>query len=120
MEPRTNGAPPRSTRTYLPGRLHPDLRVPFRLITLSPTHSFNGKLEDNESVRVYDCSGPWGDESFHGDVKHGLPPLRRDWILRRGDVEKVPGRAAGTVRAKPGGVVTQMRYARQGVITPEM
>ena len=76
MNPRTNGVPLRSTRTYLPGRLHPDLRVPFRLITLSPTHSFNGKLENNEPVRVYDCSGPWGDPDFSGTVAEGLPAMR--------------------------------------------
>ena len=86
-------------------------------------------METNEPVRVYDCSGPWGDESFHGDAEHGLPPLRRDWVLRRGDVEEVPDAAAAAgapaararpLRAKPGRVVTQLRYARQGIITPEM
>ncbi|MGA2556749.1 MAG: phosphomethylpyrimidine synthase ThiC [Verrucomicrobiota bacterium] len=119
-EQKQNGAPTRSKKIHLPGRLFPDLRVPFRLITLNPTRSFDGKMENNESVRVYDCSGPWGDETFHGEVEHGLPPLRRDWVLRRGDVEEVPGRAAGPLRAKAGRVVTQMHYARQGVITPEM
>jgi phosphomethylpyrimidine synthase len=125
-----NGSPPRSTKIYLPGRLHPGLRVPFRQITLSPTQSFNGKLEPNEPVRVYDCSGLWGDPSFHGDVQHGLPQLRRDWVLRRGDVEEVPSPSAGRratpalehrpLRARPGQVVTQLRYARQGIVTPEM
>jgi phosphomethylpyrimidine synthase len=125
-----NGSPPRSRKIYLPGRLHPDLRVPFRQITLSPTQSFDGKLEANEPVRVYDCSGPWGDETFHGDAEHGLPPLRRDWVLRRGDVEEVPKPSANRrtapaqqprpLRARPGRVVTQLSYARQGVITPEM
>ena len=120
MEPRSNGAPPRSRKIHVPGRLHPDLRVPFREITLHPTQSFDGKMETNESVRVYDCSGPWGDESFHGDSERGLPPLRRDWVLRRGDVEEIPGPVPRPLRAKPGRVVTQLHYARQGVITPEM
>jgi phosphomethylpyrimidine synthase len=125
-----NGSPLRSRKIYLPGRLHPNLRVPFREITLSPTQSPGGKTEANEPVRVYDCSGPWGDASFHGDAKRGLPLLRRDWILRRGDVEEVPnppanGQAAPAQRQRPlralsGRVVTQMQYARQGIITPEM
>ena len=115
-----NGSPPHSRKIHLPGRIHPDLRVPFREITLNPTKSFDGKIEANESVRVYDCSGPWGDESFHGDAEHGLPPLRRDWILRRGEVEERAGRAPRPLRAKPGRVVTQLHYARQGIITPEM
>ena len=120
MEYQANGAPPRSKKIYLPGRLHPGLRVPFREITLGPTKAFDGKMEGNEPVRVYDCSGPWGDETFHGDVEHGLPALRRDWVLRRGDVEEVAGRAARALRARPGRVVTQMHYAREGIITPEM
>jgi phosphomethylpyrimidine synthase len=128
-----NGSPLRSKKIYLPGRLHPDLRVPFRQVTLSPTQSFDGRTGANEPVRVYDCSGPWGDESFHGDAEHGLPPLRRDWVLRRGDVEEVPKPSLTVgdrriapalqlppLRARPGRVVTQLSYARQGIITPEM
>src|SRR5206468_5381695 len=83
-----------------------------------------------------DCSGPWGDRSFEGDVTQGLPPLRSPWILSRGDVEEAvprsgaralkagarnPASAARTpLRAKPGRIVTQLQYARQGIITPEM
>ena len=115
-----NGSPPRSRKIHLPGKIHPDLRVPFREIPLNPTKSFDGKIQANESVRVYDCSGPWGDESFHGDAARGLPPLRREWILRHGDVEEAAGRAARPLRAKPGRVATQLHYARQGIITPEM
>jgi len=102
----------------VPGRLHPELRVPFRQITLSPTKSFDGRLEPNETVRVYDCSGPWGDPAFHGNAEEGLPAVRRDWILRRGDVAENPG--GRSLRAKPGRVVSQLDYARQGVVTPEM
>jgi phosphomethylpyrimidine synthase len=116
FEPHSSDALPKSKKIYLPGKQHPDLRVPFREISLSPTKSRDGKSESNEAVRVYDCSGPWGDESFTGTVKESLPALRREWILRRGDVET----AGKALRAKPGKVVTQLHYARQGVITPEM
>ena len=76
---------PNSRRVYVTGESHPDVRVPFREISLSPTKNFDGKLEPNEPVRVYDTSGPWGDTDFRGDVEQGLPALRREWILSRGD-----------------------------------
>jgi phosphomethylpyrimidine synthase len=109
FEPQSGDTLPNSSRIYISGRIHSDLKVPFREISLRPTKSFSGQLEINEPVRVYDCSGPWGDPSFHGDVEQGLPPLRRDWILRRGDVEEYegrkmtpPGNACSTKeRAKP-------------------
>ena len=113
-----NGALPRSQKVFVPGRLHPELRVPFRQITLTPTKSSDGRIESNETVRVYDCSGPWGDPAFHGNAERGLPALRRDWILRRGDVQENAG--GRSLRAKPGRVVSQLHYARQDVITPEM
>src|SRR5436190_15570058 len=83
---------PNSRKVYVSGRLHEDVRVPFREITLAPTKSMNGDLEANDPVRVYDTSGPWGDPDFHGDVTQGLPPLRAKWIRSRGDVESVAGR----------------------------
>ena len=83
---------PASTRVYVQGELFPQIRVPMREISLSDTKSFNGRIEKNESVRVYDCSGPWGDPDFKGTSEEGLPPLRRDWILARGDVEAYDGR----------------------------
>ncbi len=89
LEPRSGEPLPNSTRAYVPGKRHPYLRVPFREIALSPTKSFNGTVEANEPVRVYDCSGPWGDPAFRGSVEQGLPALRRDWIIARGDVEEV-------------------------------
>ena len=92
FEPQSGDTLPNSSRIYISGRIHSDLKVPFREIRLKPTKSLGGQLEINEPVRVYDCSGPWGDPSFHGDVEQGLPPLRRDWILRRGDVEEYEGR----------------------------
>src|SRR5438477_1979307 len=83
---------PNSRRTYVAGVLHPDLRVPFREISLAPTKTMSGEIEVNEPVRVYDTSGPWGDPSVTLDPVKGLPPLRRDWILKRGDVEEIHGR----------------------------
>src|SRR5947199_6069740 len=83
---------PNSRRVYFSGKIHPDIRVAFREISLAPTKSINGEIEVNEPVRVYDTSGPWGDPDFHGDVTQGLPPLRRDWILKRGDVDEIEGR----------------------------
>src|SRR5216110_1081119 len=83
---------PNSRKVYVPGKLHADLRVPFREISLAPTKSMNGEIEANEPVRVYDTSGPWGDPDFHGDVAQGLPPLRAKWIRDRGGVEEYEGR----------------------------
>ena len=156
FEPHSSEQLPNAKRVYVQGQLHPDIRVPMREIELTPTKSYNGQIEVNEPVRVYDTSGPWGDPDFHGDVEHGLPPLRHDWILNRGDVEEHPGREVQpiddgylsekhrgidrakrqdetslrleglamprrkTLRAKPGKVVTQLEYARRGIITPEM
>jgi phosphomethylpyrimidine synthase len=126
LEPDSSEQLPKSRRVYVAGKIHPDIRVPMREIELTSTKSFNGKLEANEPVRVYDCSGPWGDPGFKGTVKKGLPALRAKWILKRGDVEgsKVQGPKSkgsqGPLRAKKGKVVTQLAYARAGIITPEM
>jgi phosphomethylpyrimidine synthase len=140
---------PGSKRVYVAGQIHPDVRVPMREIELRPTKSYTGAIEQNEPVRVYDCSGPWGDPEFKGTVEAGLPALRRDWILKRGDVEKYKGRPVKPIddgyltearhqdetsfhldktalpkrkilRAKSDKVVTQLAYARAGIITPEM
>jgi len=128
-------------RVYVSGS-RPDVKVPFREIELQPTRQPDGKLLENEPVRVYDTSGPWGDLDFHGDVRRGLPALRDAWIHERGDTETYVGRsvrpednghsgANGAVREQfPGiskkprraklGSVSQLNYARKGVITPEM
>src|SRR5260370_20371761 len=90
FEPHSSEQLPNSDRAYVRGTIHPDVRVPFREIKLSPTKSYTGRVEVNEPVRVYDTSGPWGDETFQGEVEQGLPPLRREWILARGDVEESP------------------------------
>ncbi len=154
---------PASNRVYVEGTIHPSVRVPMREITLQDTKAYNGRIEKNAPVRVYDCSGPWGDPEFKGTSDQGLPPFRRDWILARGDVEAYDGRAVQPqdngyltekhaefaskserankfiefpgltaerrqpLRSRSVGVsptsvtpVTQLHYARQGIITPEM
>src|ERR1700685_1161015 len=123
FEPQSSDALPDSKKVYVPGRLHPNLRVPLREISLRPTRSHNGQSASNAPMRVYDCSGPWGDSAFLGTVQEGLPALRRDWIVRRGDVEESDGRAATPpknghshfstaerlpLRAKAGKIVTQL------------
>ena len=145
---------PNSKRVYVSGSRHKDMCVPFREIALHPTQSFNGEMETNEPLRVYDTSGPWGDESQSCDSQQGLLPLRADWIQARGDIEEYegreiqpqdngyltrghaqyasrsekqkgrleyfPGLKRKPFRAKAGGCVTQMHYARRGIVTPEM
>src|SRR6516164_1122136 len=156
FEPSSSEQLPNSKRVYVAGQIHADVRVPMREIELTPTKSFDGQIEVNEPVRVYDCSGPWGDPKFVGKVEEGLPALRRNWILKRCDVEEYEGRPVQpiddgylseqhrglsrarrqdettfrlegltaprrkTLRAKLGKVVTQLAYARAGIITPEM
>jgi phosphomethylpyrimidine synthase len=115
-----SGAIPKSRKIYVAGKLHKDIRVPMREIVLSPTVSRTGRIEINEPVRVYDTSGP-----DHDDLKAGLPKLRRPWILARSDVEGCTSSfilhpSSFPIRAKPGRIVTQLHYARQNVITPEM
>ena len=130
-----------SRRVYLKGS-RPDLQIPFREIELQPTRLPDGKLQGNDPVRVYDTSGPWGDPTFHGDVRQGLPAIRSVWIEERKDTENYLGRAVlpvdnghrngnGVVtdqfpgakrtplRAKKGSV-SQLNYAKKGMITPEM
>lgn len=129
-----------------------NLRVPFREIALTQSKAMDGTIEENAPVRVYDTSGPWTDPTQKNDVRDGLPALRRDWIVARGDVEEYEGReilpqdngylTAGAegiartkdsgrleefpglkrapLRARSGFVVTQMHYARKGIVTPEM
>src|SRR5438128_2311734 len=80
---------PNSRKVFVSGKIHPDIRVPFREINLAPTKAMSGEIEVNEPVRVYDTSGPWGDPSVTLDPVQGLPPLRAKWIRDRGDVETV-------------------------------
>jgi len=92
LEPSSLDQLPASTRVYVQGELFPDLRVPMREIALTPTKSMSGESEPNDPVRVYDCSGPWGDPNFTGTSDEGLPALRADWIAKRQDVEPYDGR----------------------------
>ncbi len=120
-------------KVYVAGKLHPGIRVPFREIQLSPTLNHPGQPEENGSIRVYDTSGPWGDGQLKLEISQGLNGLRKDWIAARKDVEfgeAKPPQAPETMpaiwanrwplRAKPGSKITQMAYARRGIITPEM
>jgi phosphomethylpyrimidine synthase len=125
---------PSSRKVYKSGRLHPDLQVPMREITLHPAAA-------EAPHTVYDSSGPYTDASVTIDIEGGLPRPRAAWISARGDVEAYPGRkvqpldngltAGGKaapefpqrrapLRASAGRAVTQLAYARAGIITPEM
>ncbi|HEX5761383.1 MAG TPA: phosphomethylpyrimidine synthase ThiC [Thermoanaerobaculia bacterium] len=131
---------PASRKIYIEGTM-PGVRVPMREIRQQPTRGADGGLAENPPVAVYDTSGPYTDPEAEVDVRRGLPPLRRAWVLGRGDVEELPAvssehgrrRAADArlaalrfgpvrrpLRARPGANVTQMHYARRGEITPEM
>ncbi|MDF3982593.1 phosphomethylpyrimidine synthase ThiC [Luteibacter sp. PPL554] len=118
----------------------PDLRVPMREIRQADTPTLFGG-EANPPIVVYDTSGPYTDPSHAVDLARGLPPLRAGWIHERGDVESLPGLSSAfgrsraddvrldairfahprtPLRARPGANVTQMHYARRGIVTPEM
>ncbi len=137
---------PASKKIFRPGKLHPDIRVAMREISLSPTkvHGIGaekGDSRENAPVVVYDTSGPFTDPAIAIDVRQGLPALRAEWIRKRGDVEEMQGPSSGygkerladtdldairfpsprkPLRAKGNAAVTQFEYARQGIITPEM
>lgn len=109
---------PGSRRIYVPGKLHPEVRVAMREVALEDSLFPDGSTESNAPVRLYDCSGPWGDEEFRGDVERGLPPMRASWIEQRGDVTRGEN---GALRARDlAQPPTQRAYALRGIITPEM
>ena len=132
---------PASRKIYVDGA-RPGVRVPMREISLTPTKAMNGSAPIvNMPVAVYDTSGPHTDPSVTVDVRTGLAPLRRPWVLDRQDVEELPEvtsaygriRAADPklaelrfqhlrkpLRARSGMNVTQLHYARNGIATPEM
>ncbi|MBH0201391.1 MAG: phosphomethylpyrimidine synthase ThiC [Nitrospira sp.] len=131
---------PASQKIYVHG-VQPGVHVPMREISLSQTKGANGASSGNTPVIVYDTSGPYTDPSVTVDVRQGLAPLRRPWVLNRQDVEELPevssayGRMRATdpkladlrfqhirrpLRAKAGLNVTQLHYARKGIVTPEM
>ena len=140
----TRGPLPGSRKAWVRGQLHPEVRVPMREISLSPTREGMGdtvKLVPNPPVVVYDTSGPYTDPDAHIDVRKGLPAIRESFIRGRNDVEelsrisslygqrRLDDRALDDLRfhglrkplrAKPGSNVSQMHYARRGMITPEM
>ena len=131
---------PNSRKIYDEGS-RPDIRVPMREISQADTPASFG-AEKNPPIFVYDCSGPYSDPQAKIDIRSGLPALRQQWIEERGDTEVLPGlssefgrqRAADKSldelrfpglhrkprRAKAGANVSQMHYARRGIITPEM
>jgi phosphomethylpyrimidine synthase len=130
---------PSSRKIYVEGS-RPDIRVPMREIAQSDTPASFG-AEKNPAIYVYDTSGPYTDPAVRIDVRAGLPPLRASWIEERGDTEVLDGPSSAygrerltdpqlaemrfdlkrkPRRAKTGLAVTQMHYARRGIITPEM
>ena len=76
LGPRSTDQLPNSRKAYSAGKIHPELRVPRRDISLAPTRGVDGSVRQNESVRVYDTSGPWGDPTMDCEVRAGLPALR--------------------------------------------
>ena len=124
---------PGSSRRYLECG-QSGVKVPVRDIHLSPSRLADGREQPNHCLPVYDTSGPYGDPGQPLDVLKGLPKLRLDWINARGDVTPSPELPFADIaldeqitefdhqplKAKPGKTVTQLHYARAGIITPEM
>lgn len=135
---------PMSRKIYVPGEIHPEIRVAMREISqhASPAAFSSGEAgEENPPITVYDTSGPYTDPNVEIDIYKGLPKLREQWILDREDTEELAGLSSkyGRMReetealkpiqfpnrpkpkkAKPGQNVSQLHYARKGIITPEM
>ncbi len=133
-----------SEKVYLSGTIHPSIRVGMRKVKLAPTVEMVGDekvMHENAPVYVYDTSGSFSDPSVEVDLKKGLRRMREEWILERGDVERLEelsseyGRMrrddksldelrfdhiALPFRAKDGCEISQMYYAKQGIVTPEM
>jgi phosphomethylpyrimidine synthase len=132
----TTGPFPASRKVHVPGRVHPEISVAMREIDLEASSG-------EPAVRAYDTSGPYSDPVAEPDIQKGLPELRKPWIVARGDVEFYQGREVKpednglrrgeesavslfdrnqrpVLRAKPGASVTQLAYARRGIVTPEM
>ena len=128
---------PRSRKVYVAGS-RPDLQVPMREISQTDTPAAFG-AEANPPVYVYDTSGPYTDPQAKIDIRAGLPALRAAWIAERGDTELLAGPTSrygrerladaklaelrfdlkrAPRRAKPGANVSQMHYARRGIVTP--
>ena len=131
---------PNSRKVFISGNIH-SIKVAMREIQLSPTKLRNGVMEMNPPITIYDTSGPYTDINAEIDVRKGLPRIREQWILDRGDVEILPDfsseygkerladkkldelrfqHLAKPKKSKDGQNVTQLYYAKQGIITPEM
>lgn len=136
----TTNAFPNSKKVYIPGNLHP-IQVAMREISLSPTKLSKGGLEINPPVTIYDTSGPYTDVNSEIDIRKGLDRIREQWILDRNDVEILDGISSEygqkrlhdpsldelrfsynhkPKRAADGQNVTQLHYAKKGIITAEM
>ncbi len=133
---------PNSKKIYVSGKIHPNIKVAMREISLSDTkHSMTGKMTPNEPVTVYDTSGPYTDPNKEINVHKGIERIREQWILDRQDVEQLTSFSSeycnkrlndssldhmrfsllkNPYRAKEGKNVTQLHYAKKGIITPEM
>ena len=136
---------PSSEKVYIQGTLHPEIKVAMRQVTLTPTVTKDADgqklFSGNRPVMIYDTSGPYSDPTCETDLKKGLPRLREPWIKQRGDVEKLKDYSSEYCRermanhaldylrfshttlpykALPGKSITQMAYAKMGIITPEM
>lgn len=131
---------PNSKKVYIEGELHP-IKVAMREISLQPTKLSNGQIEINPPITIYDTSGPYTDEKTEIDIRKGLTRIREQWILDRNDVdvldsitseygkERLSDKKLDELRfsyshnpkvAKKGKNVTQLYYAKKGIITPEM
>ena len=131
---------PNSEKVYIAGKLFPYIRVPMRKIKLSPTKLSNGEWQENPDIYVYDTSGVYTDPNVTINIYQGIERIREKWIMERKDVEQLPDFTSEYTRqrhrssldsirfpnihkpyrAKSGSNVSQMHYAKKGVITPEM
>src|SRR5918999_2383882 len=132
-----------SQKVYVHSHHRPDVAVGMRTIVLSNTEAAESNGHGNQPFVVYDTSGPYTDSTVETDIRKGLEPLRLNWIEARADIEEISGSYTNgngqdgskkealterfpaaskrpVLRAKAGRNVSQMHYARQGVVTPEM
>lgn len=134
----------RREKAYIAGRIYPHIRVGMQRVNLTPTVEIvdgERRTSANDPVYIYDTSGPYSDPDKQTDINRGIEPIREEWILSRGDVEQLAAPTSEYARrqladssldelrfrhqrlpyrAKRGVAITQMAYARRGVITPEM
>ncbi|CAA0177492.1 hydroxymethylpyrimidine moiety synthesis in thiamin biosynthesis [Tenacibaculum maritimum] len=133
---------PSSKKVYVEGKIYPQIKVAMREILLNDTvDAITKKRTPNESVTVYDTSGPYTDANKEINIHNGLERIREPWILQRGDVEQLPtfsskyaherlkdegishlrfNHLKRPLKAKKGKNITQLHYAKRGIITPEM